>query len=580
MQKRKRDDNDTLLPLRASKQPRNSLKHCFGGNSSPSQFEGVSARFAFLVQEGWRFLSAAFTHLVQGTSPAPLVIIPEAPAASTSSALLPSPPPSPPMAARAQELPNQRRPPPRTRRKSTPPEQIPLPPSPNPLPRSQPPPRREPRQSHAPVGLPSPPSTSALSASTSLSGSHAQFDALLAQASLAHGDQRPRRTYVNREHIHAKPHRVRIAEERRKDREVMEKELYELRRSFGYSSDLDSFRSLLSYRERLERLEVRDVLSPSRSLTDLRAQRAAPSHQRRHSDDASPEFLRRALEKAKASLREPRPKIVDIAQVLQNLELERKAKDKEIERRLRARKALPATLPPEDEATVNALFAKRGVVGRCEREQVTDRDLSRLRPRQWLNDEIINFYGQMILLRAEASKENPGNGKARERGKPLNAHYFSTFFWTKLKGEGYEKGRLAKWTKKIDLFAKDVVLIPVNHNNAHWTAAAINFRRKRIESYDSMGMERDQVFKQLRSYLDAEHRNKKKKPFDFTGWEDYTLPDTPQQENGYDCGVFTCQFLEALSRGEESFVFTQANMPYLRRRMVWEIGHGKLRDDT
>jgi len=56
-----------------------------------------------------------------------------------------------------------------------------------------------------------------------------------------------------------------------------------------------------------------------------------------------------------------------------------------------------------------------------------------------------------------------------------------------------------------------------------------------------MGMERSNVFKVirrsplnftlsanvywqlLRLYLDAEHRNKKKKPFDFMGWEDYTL---------------------------------------------------------
>jgi sentrin-specific protease 1 len=52
---------------------------------------------------------------------------------------------------------------------------------------------------------------------------------------------------------------------------------------------------------------------------------------------------------------------------------------------------------------------------------------------------------------------------------------------------------------------------------------------------------------------------------------------TPQQENGYDCGVFTCQFFERLSRGEEYFNFTQADMPYLRRLMIWEIGHAKLR---
>ena len=94
-----------------------------------------------------------------------------------------------------------------------------------------------------------------------------------------------------------------------------------------------------------------------------------------------------------------------------------------------------------------------------------------------------------------------------------------------------------------------------------------------------MNMDRSQVFKVLRGYLDAEHRNKKKKPFDFTGWVDYVSDDTPQQENGYDCGVFTCQFLETLSRGEERFAFSQANMHYIRRRMVWEIGHAKLRPD-
>ena len=104
--------------------------------------------------------------------------------------------------------------------------------------------------------------------------------------------------------------------------------------------------------------------------------------------------------------------------------------------------------------------------------------------------------------------------------------------------------------------------------------------------------------KALREYLDDEHRDKKKKPFDFTGWVDWAdeVPrfrsvvnfdltqsppqKTPQQENGYDCGVFTCQFLQALSRGEEEdFGFTQVDMPYLRRRMIWEIGNARLRDD-
>ncbi len=49
--------------------------------------------------------------------------------------------------------------------------------------------------------------------------------------------------------------------------------------------------------------------------------------------------------------------------------------------------------------------------------------------------------------------------------------------------------------EQIDIFSKDVVFMPVNHGNAHWTTAAINFRQKRFESYDSMGMAKGHVFR-------------------------------------------------------------------------------------
>ncbi|KAJ7706402.1 hypothetical protein B0H17DRAFT_919159 [Mycena rosella] len=240
---------------------------------------------------------------------------------------------------------------------------------------------------------------------------------------------------------------------------------------------------------------------------------------------------------------------------------------------------LPSHLPPQDEDQVTALMSRRGIISKYAREQVTDQDIMRLRPNKWLNDEVINFYGALILGRSDACKENPAtNGKSKVK-KPLDVHFFSTFFWTKLEKEGYEKGRLAKWTKKIDIFSKDVILIPVNHGNIHWTGAAINFRQKRIESYDSMHDDRARVIKLLRQYVDLEHRNKKKAPFDFTGWEDYAPADIPQQDNGFDCGVFTCQFLESLSRGQESFNFCQKDILYLRRRMIWEIGNATLRTE-
>lgn len=425
-------------------------------------------------------------------------------------------------------------------------------------------------------------------------------------AAIQGAEQRRTQKYLaqtkKHEHIFAAAHKAKVKETRKKERDEMS-ELYALKRSAGYSSDLNTFREFLGYRERLELLEQKEALSPSPSLWDLRIQPLVSSPSRRHSfsEEASIAFMKRALTKARQSLEGPAP-LKPFIPSYEQLRLNKRRKDEEIERRLRPKPPpLPRSLPADDDAQVQSFLSQRGVISRCEREQVTDRDLSRLLPSQWLNDEIINFYGQMILSRSNTAQKKKGlsmgangvngvngvNGFSKgcaTRGKLgsmiLDVHYFSTFFWSKLKGDGYEKGRLAKWTKKFDIFSKDVLLIPINHNNSHWTGAAINFRRKRIESYDSMNMDRQNVYRLLREYLNAEHKDKRKKPFDFTGWIDYTHPETPQQENGYDCGVFTCQFLETLSRGEEAFNFTQRDMAYLRRRMIWEIGNARLREES
>lgn len=137
---------------------------------------------------------------------------------------------------------------------------------------------------------------------------------------------------------------------------------------------------------------------------------------------------------------------------LDKLRLEKLLKSQELEDRLRPKKKpLPALLPSKEDAEVDALLQKHGVISKCAREQVSDRDLVRLKPGSWLNDEIINFYGQMILSRSEAASSKANKENKKGNTKFLDVHYFSTFFWSKLSSEGYEKGRLAKWTKKVDL---------------------------------------------------------------------------------------------------------------------------------
>jgi len=299
--------------------------------------------------------------------------------------------------------------------------------------------------------------------------------------------------------------------------------------------------------------------------------------------------LKKAIQKAKAALGAARPPIPDIPS-FERLTVRDKRQDEEITKRLKQqrKKKLPSTLPPSHLMAIKKQLNDRNFVAKAGKEQVTSKDIGRLGPGQWLNDEIINFFGAMLLDRADLWKSGKGKQKASEDSdepgrfgfpEPLhNIHYFNTFFYTKLENPGYDKARLGKWTKKVDIFSKDVVLIPINQGNAHWTCAAINFRKKRIEFYDSLGLKRDAVYGRLREYLDKEHLDKKKKPFDFTDWVDLYDEEMPQQENGYDCGVFVCMVMEALSRGEEAeeFVFDQTNMPYIRQRLSWEIGREKL----
>lgn len=151
--------------------------------------------------------------------------------------------------------------------------------------------------------------------------------------------------------------------------------------------------------------------------------------------------IHRAFRKADLSLRSPKP--VVHTPLLSKLRATLDQQSAEIDARIRPKRpALPDSLPAEDDAEVDEFLRKKGVVSKCAREQVSDRDLVKLRPGQWLNDEIINFYGQLLMCRAEEGKENRSEGL-------LDIHYFSTFFWSKLKTDGYEKGRLAKWTKKV-----------------------------------------------------------------------------------------------------------------------------------
>lgn len=91
---------------------------------------------------------------------------------------------------------------------------------------------------------------------------------------------------------------------------------------------------------------------------------------------------------------------------------------------------------------------------RCRTQEVTYSSLSRLQPEQWLDDEIINFYGAMLQDRSEKQME----GLDEDQGSGRKIHYFNSFFYSKLRDQGYEAAKLKRWTKKVSWSLERYVL--------------------------------------------------------------------------------------------------------------------------
>ncbi|WKY00578.1 hypothetical protein Q1695_014981 [Nippostrongylus brasiliensis] len=192
--------------------------------------------------------------------------------------------------------------------------------------------------------------------------------------------------------------------------------------------------------------------------------------------------------------------------------------------------------------------------------KLTRKDLTTLSGLDWLNDEVINFYLQLVCQRSSETKGLP------------KAYAFNTYFYTNIVSKGYAS--VKRWTRKVDIFAHDILLVPI-HLSVHWCMAVVDLAEKRIDYYDSLMGKNQKCLGALKDYLSDECKDKKKEVFDFGGWEFKIRTDIPRQMNGSDCGVFACKFAEFASR-RAPIVFTQEHMPYYRQRMVYELVTKKL----
>ncbi|XP_076632231.1 uncharacterized protein LOC143347168 [Colletes latitarsis] len=191
--------------------------------------------------------------------------------------------------------------------------------------------------------------------------------------------------------------------------------------------------------------------------------------------------------------------------------------------------------------------------------RITRKDIHTLADLNWLNDEVINFYMNLLIDRSTNNKYP-------------KVHAMNTFFYPKLISGGHSS--LKRWTRKIDIFAQDLIVIPI-HLGIHWCMSVIDFRDKTIRYYDSMGGNNSKCLLALRQYLEDESLDKKKQTYNTNNWKLECVKTIPHQMNGSDCGVFSCMFAEYICANKK-ITFTQQDMPYFRNKMVYEILKRKL----
>ncbi|KAM3139981.1 hypothetical protein pb186bvf_007781 [Paramecium bursaria] len=152
------------------------------------------------------------------------------------------------------------------------------------------------------------------------------------------------------------------------------------------------------------------------------------------------------------------------------------------------------------------------------RKALKTNQYQRLNQGQWLNDEIINGY----LKHLDKNQETI----------IFNTYHFDLL----LKANDNSFQRIIKKAQVND--STKYIIIPYNQSNIHWYTITIDLEMKEISIYDSLTkvcyMTKDQ----------AEEIAKRIKLQDYN----FSIRKCPQQDNGYDCGVFTIKNISILAK--------------------------------
>ncbi|KAJ0964332.1 hypothetical protein J5N97_029454 [Dioscorea zingiberensis] len=191
---------------------------------------------------------------------------------------------------------------------------------------------------------------------------------------------------------------------------------------------------------------------------------------------------------------------------------------------------------------------------------ISKRDIELLQPDTFINDTIIDFYIKYLKNNIEPNEKH-------------RFHFFNSFFFRKLADLDKNPGcssegraaflRVRKWTRKVNVFEKDYIFIPVNFN-LHWSLLVIchpgevvnfkDFGTKEsskvpcILHMDSIKGSHSGLKNIIQSYLCEEWKEKHPESSEDNSSKFLNLRfvslELPQQENSFDCGLFLLHYVE------------------------------------
>jgi len=185
---------------------------------------------------------------------------------------------------------------------------------------------------------------------------------------------------------------------------------------------------------------------------------------------------------------------------------------------------------------------------------ITERIFHCLRDKTWLNDEVINAYGQ--LMSRELQRRIGGKKVLILNIAFMNALFnYKSFDFANYNHKNVERWFFNNKGNNIDIFRYEAIYVPT-HIPGHWLALEINMVLKIIGYVNSYGDDpyKEEFLKAIFQFIKDQYQFRVKRKMTKVQQDEWTVVDidSPQQHpNKTDCGVFVLLNIQLRAQNQQ-----------------------------